>query len=655
MISSASRPRRIALIAITKRGVSRAVSLARLWEGEVDLFAMRPHHQTVDASGVRFIPFDKPLRDHMPDWFQRYGALVLFLSAGAVTRLIAPHLRDKRQDPAVLALDEGGGFVIPLLSGHVGGANDLARQVAELLGAAPVISTATDSSGTLPVDVLGQSLGWRVEGEPEILKRVAALLVNGDPVALVQSHGSRSWRRAFEPFPANITTLAQVESADPTHYQALLLISRDPVGPELAERWAGRLVCYQPPKGQGAPLAVGLGCDRGACFDTMVGALRGGLASARLLMEDVQAFTTIDRKKNEPCMRQLALERDLDLSLYPAAALAKVTVPNPSETVLKYMGTPSVSEAAALLEAGGGLDDLLVEKYRFKGPDGKNATVSMARIRGEKGVASASEGSSSETAFQTGGELAIVGIGPGDAWNMTARARDAIHRADVVVGYKTYLDLIAPMLVGKETAASGMRGEVERCGDACRRALNGQRVALISSGDAGIYGMAGLAYEVLFEAGWSPDNGPPVMVIPGVTALSACASLAGAPLTHDFCAVSLSDLLTPWGVIEARLEAAAQADFVTALYNPKSRKRVTHLLRAVEIFLSHRQPETPVAVVTAAGRTRETLVLATLGTLAECDVGMQTTVLIGNSRSFVRHGRMVTPRGYGDKYGLDSV
>lgn len=253
------------------------------------------------------------------------------------------------------------------------------------------------------------------------------------------------------------------------------------------------------------------------------------------------------------------------------------------------------------------------------------------------------------------GKLLLVSIGPGSVEQLTGRALAALREAEVVVGYKSYLKLVAPLLAGKQTVGSGMRQELERCAEAVRLARSGRIVALISSGDVGIYGMAGPAFEVLLAAGWRSGDGVTVEVIPGVSALNACAALAGAPLTHDFCAISLSDLLTPWPLIRRRLEAAASADFVTALYNPKSSRRTTQIEEARMLFLAHRHPATPVAVVTAAFREEAAVVLSDLRGMLDHPIGMETTLLIGNSRSFVVSGVMVTPRGYADKYDLDGI
>ena len=248
------------------------------------------------------------------------------------------------------------------------------------------------------------------------------------------------------------------------------------------------------------------------------------------------------------------------------------------------------------------------------------------------------------------GKILLVGFGPGSTEQMTYRARAAIEEADVVIGYTTYIKLVKELLEGKEVVRKGMTEEIDRCVEAYEHALKGKVVALISSGDIGIYGMAGPTYEVLLQAGWKPNQGVEVEVIPGTTALNACAALVGAPLTHDFCSISLSDLLTPWPTIARRLDAAAKSDFVTALYNPKSGRRTQQIVEAQRIMLLHRKPSTPVAIVKSGYRRRQDIQMTTLDKMADCEIGMLCTVLIGNSSTAMREGLMITPRGYANKY-----
>jgi precorrin-3B C17-methyltransferase len=242
---------------------------------------------------------------------------------------------------------------------------------------------------------------------------------------------------------------------------------------------------------------------------------------------------------------------------------------------------------------------------------------------------------------------------------MSARAREVLERVSTVAGYATYIELIRPLIAHKQIIRTGMTREVDRVSAALDEALAGRACALVSSGDPGIYAMAGLVLELcrarrlrLRRPGAPPDpEALRLEIVPGIPALAAGAALLGAPLTHDFAAVSLSDLLTPWEVIAERLEAAARADFVIVLYNPRSRRRRDQLPRAREIVLRHRPPETPVGVVTAAMREDQQVHLTTLGALDPERVGMQTTVFIGSRSSLVYQDFIITPRGYAGKYG----
>jgi adenosylcobyric acid synthase len=247
--------------------------------------------------------------------------------------------------------------------------------------------------------------------------------------------------------------------------------------------------------------------------------------------------------------------------------------------------------------------------------------------------------------------LYIIGTGPGDLAHMTDAARQAIAESGAVIGYGVYIDLIQPLLAGKEVVSTAMMQEVDRCREAIARARKGATVALVSGGDAGIYGMAGLVLELLErDAAEGNLNQPDVRVIPGISAVQAAASVLGAPLMHDFAVISLSDLLTPWELIKARLEAAARADFVICLYNPRSKKRVTQIEEARAIILRSRPGTTPAGIVRNACRTDESATVTTLASLLEHEIDMFSIVVIGNSATFVdRQGRMVTPRGYSRK------
>jgi len=244
--------------------------------------------------------------------------------------------------------------------------------------------------------------------------------------------------------------------------------------------------------------------------------------------------------------------------------------------------------------------------------------------------------------------LYVVGTGPGGRPHMTAAAVAALENSDVVVGYATYLEQIPELLGGKKIVSTGMTQEVDRCRMAVELAESGRSVSVVSGGDPGIYAMAGLVIEIAE----SRDSRINIEIIPGIAAINACASRLGAPLMTDFAAISLSDLLTPWEKITQRLEAAASADFVIALYNPKSKRRTEHIASARDIMLKHRGAETPVGIVTGATRDNETVTLTTLGEMLSADIGMQSTVIIGNSTTRRWRDFLITPRGYDRKYDI---
>jgi cobalt-factor III methyltransferase len=253
------------------------------------------------------------------------------------------------------------------------------------------------------------------------------------------------------------------------------------------------------------------------------------------------------------------------------------------------------------------------------------------------------------------GKLLIVGFGPGNFEHITERAKEALQESDMIIGYKTYVELIQGLLSNQQVISTGMTEEVTRAQEAVKQAEQGKKVAVISSGDAGVYGMAGLVYEVLVEKGWSRKDGVEIEIIPGISAINSCASLLGAPVMHDACTISLSDHLTPWTLIEKRIEAAASADFVIALYNPKSGRRTRQIAEAQRILLQYRSPDTPVGLVKSAYRDRQNIVITNLKEMLEHEIGMLTTVIIGNSSTFLYDDLMITPRGYQRKYTLNET
>lgn len=242
------------------------------------------------------------------------------------------------------------------------------------------------------------------------------------------------------------------------------------------------------------------------------------------------------------------------------------------------------------------------------------------------------------------GKIFVVGIGPGNMRDISRRAYDVLKNIDVIAGYTTYVNLVKYEFTDKEFYVSGMKREVERCQEVLEVAKSGKTVALISSGDSGIYGMAGIMLEVAMGTGIE------VEVVPGITSTIAGAALVGAPLMHDQVIISLSDLLTDWEVIKRRIDCASKGDFIISLYNPKSKTRVDQIVEAREIMLKYKNPSTPVALLRHIGREEENYTLTTLNNFLNYDIDMFTIVIIGNSNTYVKNGKMITPRGYQEKY-----
>ncbi len=252
------------------------------------------------------------------------------------------------------------------------------------------------------------------------------------------------------------------------------------------------------------------------------------------------------------------------------------------------------------------------------------------------------------------GKLFIVGVGPGHHDHMTFRAKKVIEESDTIVGYTTYVKLVQDLIAGKDVYEYAMTQEVERAQQCIDLAKEGKIVSLVSSGDPGIYGMAGLIYETLAESGWDPKNGLQVEIVPGVSALNSCSAIIGSPLMTDFAVLSMSDLLVPWEIIVKRVEAAAQGDFVIVIYNPASKKRIHQLQETRKIILKYRKPSTPVAIIKGAYRESQTVVLTDLENLENHSdkLGMISTVIVGNSSTYNYKDLMINPRGYKSKYNL---
>lgn len=548
--------------------------------------------------------------------FEAGEPIVGVCAAGILIRTLAPALADKQSEPPVVAVAEDGSSVVPLLGGHRG-ANAVARQIAALTGGHAAVTTAGDLALGFALDE--PPPGWTV-ANPETVKPVTAALLAGEPVRLTVEAGDGAW-----PPPDRFAPSGALEVR---------------VTDRTVKGGADVLVLHPP------TLAVGIGCERDAPAAEALALIDAALAEAGLARAGIAAVGSIDLKADEPAVLAAADHLGAPLRLFDAAALEAETprLANPSDAVFREVGCHGVAEAAVLALAGPGAA-LVVPKRKSA-----RATVAIARAPDRVDA----------TRGRGRGRLAVVGVGPGaEAWR-TAEAVAALRQAEAVVGYGLYLDLVGDLIAGKERHESALGAEEARARTALALAADGRDVALVCSGDPGVYALATLVFEVLAETGPAPatagdraGRGVEVTVVPGISAFQAAAARLGAPMGHDFCTISLSDLLTPRDAILGRIRAAAAGDFVIAFYNPQSARRRTLLGEAAAILADHRPAATPVAVARNLGREGETVTVTTLQAFDPGSVDMLSLVIVGNSETravdIAGRTRVFTPRGYAGK------
>lgn len=551
---------------------------------------------------------------HIQKIFQAGQSLIGICASGILIRAVAPVLSNKREEPALLSLSEDGKFIIPLLGGHHG-ANQMARDLEKALGSDSGLQAAVTTAGDLK---LGVSLdeppvGYKVEN-PEVMKAVTAALLAGEKVQLIHEAGDESWPPA-DKFSAS------------GEYCVIVT--------DKSNRADDKTLVIHPPV-----LTLGVGCERNAPAAGLISHVKDHLAEANLSAQSIVAMGSIDIKVDEAAMQGLAKELDIPFRVFEASHLNtyKDQLQNPSDIVFKETGCYGVAEGAALSLAGNGGDLIL--------PKQKDPKHTMAIARNNEGINLMDKG-------RDAGQLYVVGIGPGTENWRTAEAVHLLQDAEEIVGYQLYLDLCDDLIAGKPTHHSELGEEEARARRALELAAEGKKIALVCSGDPGIYALATLVFELIDRADDRAWNGVDVTVAPGISAFQAAAARIGAPINHDFCTISLSDLLTPREHILKRLNAAGEGDFVISFYNPQSLRRRTLLPEAKEILLKHRPDTCPVVIARNLGRPDETVRVVELSKFDPEEVDMLTLVMIGNSETrFVERGGKVfvyTPRGYAKK------
>jgi len=592
------------ILALTQTGFAAAQKIAGLL-GSAEIHGHRDRVTGADFDFTETIT-------HIRQLFGEGRTIIGVCASGILIRALGPLLADKQAEPPVLAVADDGSAVVPLLGGHHG-ANDLARKIAQGLDIKPAITTAGDLHFGVALDSPPE--GW-VLSNPEHAKPFMARLLAGETAQVI---GNLPWREASQLPIASDGVLSLVSS------------DNDERGNE------SRLV-YQP-----KTLAIGVGCERDCDHHELLSLVEQTLKDNRLSPHSIAAIFSIEVKANEQAILALAKHFDVPARFYSAKALNEEAdrLVNPSDIVMREVGCPGVAEGAALAAVGSS-GDLIVEKQKSK-----RATCAIARA--EQPIEASACG-------RPRGKLAIVGIGPGRDSLRTPEASSLLAQAQDWVGYGLYLDLAGPSAAHQTCHRYDLGEEETRVRHALELAGTGRDVALICSGDAGIYAMASLAFELMDDASSlaALSDGAKrieIEVAPGISALQAAAALSGAPLGHDFCAISLSDLMTPWETIEQRIEAAARGNFVVAFYNPASKRRRWQLERAIEILAAHRPVKTPVILASHLGRPDERIRHERLDNFPVNDVDMMTLVIIGSSATQVitmgdGAQRIYTPRGY---------
>jgi len=542
-------------------------------------------------------------QDEVKRSWEDASALLFIMATGIVVRTIAPLIKNKKEDPAVLVIDEEGKHVIPLLGGHQARANELATTLATLINATPVITTSSDINNLPPLDLWIERCQLFIQN-PSILPKIMSKFIENRKIKI---HINSDLIRV-PIFSEHFEVVKEAKFAD-------IIITNKKLKLELNE---DQLVLI--PRN----LVVGLGFHDWVTSNEIEEAVKKVFTDEGLYFEALKGVATLEKKAKNEALQEFSRNYGLRVFSYTPEELQEVKGLSFSPIVERAVGVSSVCEQSAILASQG---RLIIPKRVFK-----NLTIAVA-----------------EAPYYVKGKVYVVGIGPGSLFYITPKAIKAIREADVIIGYKTYINQIESLIKDKRVFAYGMTEEVKRAKTAIEYALKGMIVSVVSGGDPGVYGMAGLIFEILAQNNLEVE----VEVIPGISAFNAASSMVGAPIMNDFACISLSDRLTPWDEIKKRLEYAAKSDFVIILYNPKSSKRTENLTKAKGIILKYRDNNTPVAIVKNVTREGEEVILTTLEKIDSYPVDMNTTIIIGNSQSYIYKNFFITPRGYRRKYGKE--
>jgi len=554
------------------------------------------------------IPLIKPKEVFKKKW--KDLDLIIFIgSIGASIRLINSFLTTKDKDPGVIVIDKKGSQIVPIIGSHQSNTKNIAFQISNLFGGEIIETNNSNDQNYLNIDSFGNQWGWKKSGGTKDWSKLVIKQANKKAIFCKQLSGINLWKNSESAKDINF-----LFEKDPNQESSTFDISV----------YSLNTKTWHPPV-----LWVGLGCERKTSKNLIANSLKKIFKASNLSPHSIAGFATIDIKRDEEGILELAEENNLPIKFFTKEDLSKIIVPNPSNVVQKEIGTPSVAEASCLLAAGKE-SKLLKEKRIFKNQSGA-VTIAIAESKSQYNP--------------TNGEIHVIGSGPGDISYLTNNAKKALSRCTVWIGYKMYLDLIKPLKRNDQVLIeSKLTEEKERCSKAIKLAEEGIKVALISSGESGYYGMAGLLLELLQKI--KKEYRPFFEVHPGISSVQLAAALSGAPLMNDFCSISLSDKLTPWALIEKKIEGALVGDFVIALFNPQSIERNWQLKSVIDMCLNSRHGDTPVLIARQVGRENQSKKFFTLKTIPFHEIDMLSIIIIGNSQTTLVDEIFLTPRGY---------
>ena len=561
-----------------------------------------------DGKKNELIQVQKPKEILLKKW-QEIDLIIFIGSIAASIRIINSFLTSKDQDPGVIVIDNKCSKIVPLIGLHQSNTQNIACQIANLFGGEIIETNNSNNQSFLNLDAFGNQWGWQRFGNIKDWSKLVIKQANNEKIFCKQSSGNSLWKNSESGEIINQINEKEIVKPDATFHVSI---------------FENHETSWHPPV-----LWIGIGCERNTSKDLIANSLNNFFESRNLSQKSIAGFATIDIKNNEKGILELVKEKNLPIKFFSKEDLSKMIVPNPSNVVQNEIGTPSVAEASCLIAAGEE-SKLLEEKRIFKNESGA-VTIAVAESKNQYNP--------------THGEIHIIGSGPGDISFLTNNARKALSRCTVWIGYKMYLDLIKPIKRNDQVLIeSKLTEEKERCSKAIKLAEEGIKVALISSGESGFYGMAGLLLELLQKI--KKEYRPYFEVHPGISSVQLAAAISGAPLMNDFCSVSLSDKLTPWSLIEKRIEGALLGDFVIALFNPQSIERNWQLKSIIDICLKSRHSDTPVLIARQVGRDNQTKKFFTLNTIPFKEIDMLSIIIIGNSQTTLVDEIFLTPRGY---------